>query len=584
MEKVGAIVLMLVGLGLWLSIGRAIKDWNLQVPYLMVPFAMGLLIFITPAQRAFAQILDRTRHPSRRTRRLIALAAILVAAAYLTFTAFRQHRYLKPIWPDEFSFVIQMRMLCHGRLWAPANELAPFFDALQLIVEPVYASMYSPGPSLLYWPGLALGWPTWVLPIIAAALCVGLLYLIISELMDGLSGLFAALMLVSIGVFRTLSVMVMAQIPALLLGLALVWTLLQWRKSRRLGWAIAIGVLAGWAAITRPADAICYIVPVALAMLLDLKRMDSRRAVGTCFVILIAAAPFVALQLTVNKGITGRWLTTPWEHYVDQHLPGLRLGFHPFDQTARPTSTVPQIQQIFDQQYVPMIKAHQTKPLAFVWWNWRLPRLVESALPQRMLLCIAPVGLLALGARRWILVLVLPVFVAFYALYAVFLDHYSILIAPALILLTLLGIEVLRRNWPTTPALTIAPSLALIALCLTSLPEASRRMHDQFSKPRSLMALDEQLQTIEGTALILCRYDPANVLAEEVVYNTSTLRPEDGRIVLAHDRGELNDPIFKHYARSDPNRVVYLFDRAEMSFTRLGTAAELSAAYRGSGP
>jgi len=84
------------------------------------------------------------------------------------------------------------------------------------------------------------------------------------------------------------------------------------------------------------------------------------------------------------------------------------------------------------------------------------------------------------------------------------------------------------------------------------------------------------MSRIEGNALILCRWNPGNVLAEEVVYNTTTPRPEGGRIVLAHDRGEANRIIFEYYAKRDPNRVVYLFDREEMTFARLGTAGELA--------
>jgi hypothetical protein len=354
------------------------------------------------------------------------------------------------------------------------------------------------------------------------------------------------------------------------------WTYLKWHRKRGIGWAILMGLLMGWAAITRPADAVCYAAPVGLAIAIDLLRNRGSGMAKVGVAICFAAAPFLLLQLLVNKGITGGWRTTPWELYVDQHLPGLRLGFRPFDPGLRPTSTVPQIQAIFDEQYVPMIKAHQTQGLVKVWMRWRLPRLLEAALPQRMLLVIAPLGLLGLGMRRWMLVAVLPIFVLLYALYAVFLEHYCVIVAPALIVLVIMGVEVLRRTWPTSSLITLMPTLALAGLCLTSLPEASRRMHDQYSRPRSLMALDEAMAQIDGRALVLCRYDPSNLLAEEIVYNTSTPRPEDGRIVLAHDRGEENRIIIRYFARTDPGRGVYLFDRADGSMVRLGSAGELA--------
>jgi hypothetical protein len=52
----------------------------------------------------------------------------------------------------------------------------------------------------------------------------------------------------------------------------MVWAFLRWRRNHGPRWALAVGLLAGWAAITRPADALCYALPIGLAMLWDLRR------------------------------------------------------------------------------------------------------------------------------------------------------------------------------------------------------------------------------------------------------------------------------------------------------------------------
>ena len=85
-------------------------------------------------------------------------------------------------------------------------------------------------------------------------------------------------MLASLSWFRVYSVLLTSHEPMLLLGLLLVWAWLRWRRGRRRGWAWAMGVFAGWGAITRPADALCFAVPVGCALLLDLLKPDDLRA------------------------------------------------------------------------------------------------------------------------------------------------------------------------------------------------------------------------------------------------------------------------------------------------------------------
>ena len=63
----------------------------------------------------------------------------------------------------------------------------------------------------------------------------------------------------------------MSHTVMILLGLLMVWAYLHWRRSARYAWAVAIGVIAGWAAITRPVDAMCWAATVGLAILLDLR-------------------------------------------------------------------------------------------------------------------------------------------------------------------------------------------------------------------------------------------------------------------------------------------------------------------------
>ena len=145
-------------------------------------------------------------------------------------------------------------MLAHGRLWMPALPLPDFFDTFYVLVRPVYAAQSFPGAALLNVPGVWLGLQSWVMPLVVASVCVGLVYWIITELIDGAAGLMSVILLLSLTMFRMTALMVLAQIPVLMLGLAATWCWLHLRNTGRYGWAAALGAASGWAAITRPLD------------------------------------------------------------------------------------------------------------------------------------------------------------------------------------------------------------------------------------------------------------------------------------------------------------------------------------------
>src|SRR5687768_2801185 len=284
---------------------------------------LGLVIAIAfiPAVRASVlPLLERVRTVDATARRRVAIGFAIIAGLYFIWTAHWQDRDFFPKTHDEQSYLLQMRMLMRGKLWMPGHELADFFETFHVLVEPVYASVYFPGTALMYVPGLLLegiGWPVWLLPVIASAACVGLLYSIVTELVDGLAGALAALALASLSWFRVVSILLMAQVPALLLGLLMFWAFLRWLEARERGaaaredssappeserlrgnrvqwiWIAVVGVMAGWMAITRPVDAMCYALPVGMGILIELYRRREPAAGWALALVLlvIAAAP-----------------------------------------------------------------------------------------------------------------------------------------------------------------------------------------------------------------------------------------------------------------------------------------------------
>lgn len=611
-RRAAVVVLLACGGALWLAIGNGRGIGAMRWIALAGAVVIGAL---PPVSRRIAALLDRVRQPSQRSVERTALLVGVLATAYFVFTSFHQDRDLFPKTHDESSYLLGMQMLAHGRLWMPKHPLADFFETFYVIVDPVYASKYFPGTALMYVPTIWLHWPTWVLPVVASGAIVGLLYRIITQLVDGVAGLLAAILMASLSWFRMLSILLFSQVPMLLLGLLMVWAWLRWRDKPRLGWLIAIGAFAGWGAITRPVDALVFAAPVGVGMLCSLWRQPPKRWVATAGWVILGAAPFLTLQLIFNKGVTGHVLQTPFTYYIDRDHPGTSFGFHDYDPATTPASTLPEKRDYYRKVIGPLVQRHRIGNLLHNWIRPdvpgqpaydrpKLPMVVDSTMPFRVLLPFAVAGLLGLtDIRRRVLWATLPLFILAYIPYTFFLEHYAVSVAPAVILSVVLGGEVLAAAWPRFGN-TIRSSFALGVITLAMLstyelnpfstlldrdksPSNPHLIDDETFHSAFLRAVNTQIpDVIQKPAVILFRYAPGQNVIEEPVYNNLAAWPDDQDIVRAHDLGDArNIEIVRYYAEHQPDRVFYRFDRSTMTLSPpLGTAKQLLAEMQQRGP
>ena len=263
-------------------------------------------------------------------------------------------------------YLLQAQMLAHGRLWMPPHPLGEFFDSFFVITKPVYAASYFPGTALLNVPGVWLNLAPSATGAIIAGLSVSLLYLIATEMIGGVAGILAALLALSLEQLRVVSVMTMSHSAMLLLFLLTLWAYLQWRKRRSIAWAIAIGAFADWAAITRPLDALCLILPIGVAMLWDLRavprkpRHHSCRRCRRCDSV-------SASQLILDKGTTGHFLESPITVFGKANFPGLAFGFHPYTGPLDSPSPLPQVRDYYREFLGPFLQKHGTQGFFKSW-------------------------------------------------------------------------------------------------------------------------------------------------------------------------------------------------------------------------
>ena len=522
-------------------------------------------------------------HPSPRQRALTALLVGLLAAAYMLFTAWQQDRELIPKFHDEFMHLLQMRMMASGRLWLPAlpPEIAPSLDTFHVLVTPVYASIYFPGTALLYLPTIWLGLPHWVMPWLAGAASVALFYAIVSEMIDNVSGLLGALLLLSLSFFRFIAMVTMSHGAIVFLGLLLIFCFLRWRTRHDLRWAAALGAVAGWAAITRPVDSIAYAAPAFLGVLLAMRPMPWRRRWQTVAIIAAAAAPFIGLQVALNIGVTGNPLKTPYQLYAEQDSPNLAYGFgHGQAEILR--SRVPQKVDFYREFLLPEIERHRPANALPILLKERIWRIANVATPTPWLLILYPLSLLGLRHNaRWIFWSMLPLYLALYAMFPFLLPHYAIVPAPAVLLGVLIGKRVLEDLLPQRrrPMCNLILSLAIAVVAVATLPEFDReRLDDGYPRPTMWYAARVMPDQVRPPAIVLFRYrGGVDSPHEEPVYNVDVTDPRDAPILRAHDLGpEQNRALIEYFARRQPPRNVYLFDRAARTLVPLGDAAELS--------
>jgi hypothetical protein len=576
--------LFVAGVAMWWLTGNDMP----KLRWLIVLGTMGAAA-LPPVNWLLRFVDAKLGKPSPSAALKIAVVLGALAAFYLLATATIQGRDLSPRTEDECSSVLGSVMLAHGHLWMPMHPLADFFESFFILVRPVYCSIYFPGAALLFVPGVWLGWPTYVMPLVLSGAVAALLYRIITELVDGVAGFISVVWLMSLPQFRTISVMQMSHLPMLLLGLLMFWAWLRWRKNKALVWALVLGIFAGWAAITRPADAVAYALPIGVAVLFAIRDLPLKKWVATGVLIVIGAAPFLAMQLDFNLHATGHLLQTPYTRSLRIDEPGAEFGIHNYSPRWQSSSSLPEKQNYY-QWCRPFLIEHQWNNFLRRWFVKRddlggvhdpyLKVLVDATLPGRALLIILPLGVVALRNRlRWVLAATLPAFCLVYLFNPFILQHYPIVVVPAVLLCVLLGCTVAGGLLPRWSHYIRLPLMVgVLAAATTSLWEIRQYMptqgqtpHDGWLEESALANLNQKIPKRVKLPAVLLFSRPGDFF-QEPVYNIDQPWPDDEAIVRAHDLGPHDAEIIRYYAEHQPRRIFYHVNVETNDIRELGPA------------
>jgi hypothetical protein len=493
---------------------------------------------------------------------------------------------------DEASYLLQAKLFASGHWTAPAAPIPAFFEQFHVFVNPVIASKYPPGHSLLLVPGVWLGLPGLV-PMLLVAASGALVFALARRLANPWVGLLTFLLWAFGKTELRFHSSYLSENTTGLCWLVGFWALLEFRERREAKWLSVLAACVAWGAITRPLTMVAYAIPVAVVVLWIVRQ---HRAWRTMLPAAALGAAVIGVFFVGNAKVTGHWRTMPWNLWSQEYMPWDAPGFG-FD-SAPPRRTLPPDMQAFTNQFAPYHRAHTLDNLPHEALE-RLSEIAEGSLGswrrpdvRTLLAPFAVIGLLLLAWGRSVrggrLALVCALaLIGSYLSYAhpatwtlYYLECSWLLPFAASLGLWATMTFVARRQWPDkqilrryvprddrglSPAAAMASSAMIAALALYALPRAMSAKDYEDLSHKTLRSwrvfLGAQIPASQR-AIVFVRYAPGHVQQSWIANE-----PDLGRahLWLVYDRGAENARL----AALAPDRATYLFDESTRSLTAL---------------
>jgi hypothetical protein len=442
---------------------------------------------------------------------------------------------------DDFSYLLLGDTLAHFRLANPVHPMHRFFEAVFVVQEPSYSSIYPVGQGFVLALGQLLFRNPWVGVLLSVgalcALCYWMLLAWVSPLWSLAGGLLAA---VEFGPLSTWMNTYWGGAVSGIAGCLVFGALPRLRASYRTRDAVLLGAGLGLQLLTRPFEFIL----LAIIVLMFLPPRRSLIAAG------LVLLPAIGLTLLQNKQITGEWTTLPYQ--LSRYQYGVPATF-----TVQP-NPVPHRALTVEQQvdYDAQIAVHGPGTDTVATY---IKRLIERLRFYRFfflppLYLVLPAFLPALRERRFVkVVLALALFWTGDTFYPYFYPHYIAAATCLFVLVSVKALEQLSRVRIRNVAAGREAASLVLLLCLAHFLYFYYKGND-VSDPEGRAAINDRLTRPAGRQLVFVHYS-AQHGAHEWIHNAADI--DGAQIVWAIDLGENEDAMLRRYF---PGRHAWLLE------------------------
>ena len=461
-----------------------------------------------------------------------------------------------PAGSDDFSHLLVADTLTHFRLANPTHPFHRFFEAIYILQEPSYSSMYPPGQGM----ALALGELLLGVPWVGVLWCGGALCALCYWMLRAWTGPVWAFAGGLLAVFQFgplnqwMNTYWTSAIPAIA-GCLVFGALARLRNSphaMRMGLAIGAGLTLHL--ITRPFESI--LLAVSAALFLPLLPWQPRTLVRAAAGAILVLLPAIALLLFQNRAVTGSWTTLPYE--LSRYEYGIPATF------VMQPNPVPhrQLTPEQDLNYRAQAAVHGDEPETVRSYLERLGYRIRYyrfyVLPPLYLALFA--FLVTIRERRYLWVIAtVGIFVLGSNLYPYFYPHYIGATTSLFVLMSVAGLERLNRRQTGRWLFLVCAALFLCwyGIRLSGQEELFPALaYDEWDfvnhgDPEGRIAVHEALARSPGKHLVLVQYAPQHKF-HEWIHNDADI--DAARVVWALDLGEAeNRKLIDYY----PDRHVW---------------------------
>ena len=268
-----------------------------------IELALSLVLVLMTALRA--RVERAARHLAESTVWSMALVALLPVALRLALVP----RFPPPTpgGADDFSYLLLGDTLAHLRFANPAHPLYQFFEAVFILQQPSYGSIFPLGQGLVLALGQVLGLP-WVGVVLSVGgLCAGCYWMLRGWTTSGWALAGGVLAALEFGPLNQWMNLYWGGAVSAIAGSLVCGALPRLRRDPSTRNAALLGAGLGLQLITRPFEFV-LLAAAAAAFLLP----GWRRFLPVLPVIGVTLLPAASLTLAQNKAVTGSWTTLPY--------------------------------------------------------------------------------------------------------------------------------------------------------------------------------------------------------------------------------------------------------------------------------